>query len=127
MLDSMDLERDATSRSGVGGDDALPARAHYMLNLIDTPGHGIFTTKIRAAGRLRGDPGGRCHAGRAGPDSGQRVPGGAEQCRILRAINKIDLPAAQADVVGDGSSMCWHPQNECFRISGKAASASPSF
>ena len=53
----------------------------YELNLIDTPGPRRFPLRgLAEPGRLRGgDPAGRRHPGRAGPDRRQRLPGDGQR------------------------------------------------
>ncbi|MCK4887561.1 MAG: translation elongation factor 4, partial [Planctomycetes bacterium] len=95
----------------------------YMLNLIDTPGHVDFHYEVSRSLAA-------CEGALLVVDATQGVEAqtvanaylateaGAE---MLGVINKIDLPAAQVDVVGEEvENVLGIRKNECFPISAKS-------
>ena len=125
MLDSMDLERERgitikaqavrlRYRSAAGED--------YLLNLIDTPGHVDFTYEVSRSLAA-------CEGAVLLVDAGQGVEaqtlanaflaieGGLE---VVPVVNKIDLPAAEADrVAGEIAAVLGVDPGEVLRVSSK--------
>jgi len=125
MLDSMDLERERgitikaqavrlRYRSAAGED--------YLLNLIDTPGHVDFAYEVSRSLAA-------CEGAVLLVDAGQgveaqtlanaflAVEGGLE---VVPVVNKIDLPAAEADrVAGEIAAVLGVDPGEVLRISSK--------
>ena len=124
ILDSMDIERErgiTIKASGVTM-EYEHAGEHYMLNLIDTPGHVDFHYEVSRALTA-------CEGALLVVDASQGIQAqtlanaylateaGAE---ILGVINKVDLPAAQPDLVAEEiEHVLGIRKNECFRISAK--------
>jgi GTP-binding protein LepA len=124
ILDSMDIERErgiTIKASGVTM-DYEHAGQKYMLNLIDTPGHVDFHYEVSRALTA-------CEGALLVVDASQGIQAqtlanaylateaGAE---ILGVINKVDLPAAQPDLVAEEiEHVLGIRKNECFRISAK--------
>ncbi len=124
LLDDMDIERErgitikasaVTMHYDYGGQT-------YMLNLIDTPGHVDFHYEVSRALAA-------CEGALLVVDASQGVEAqtvanaylavetGVE---IMGVINKIDLPAAQADVVAEEMEHALGiRRKECFLISAK--------
>ncbi len=124
ILDSMDIERErgiTIKASGVTMEYEHDGEA-YMLNLIDTPGHVDFHYEVSRALTA-------CEGALLVVDASQGIQAqtlanaylateaGAE---ILGVINKVDLPAAQPDLVAEEiEHVLGIRKNECFRISAK--------
>jgi GTP-binding protein LepA len=124
ILDSMDIERErgiTIKASGVTMEYEY-AGATYMLNLIDTPGHVDFHYEVSRALTA-------CEGALLVVDASQGIQAqtlanaylateaGAE---ILGVINKVDLAAAQPDLVAEEiEHVLGIRKNECFRISAK--------
>ncbi len=125
LLDSMDLERERgiTIKASAVTMRYEHEGREYMLNLIDTPGHVDFHYEVSRALAA-------CEGAVLVVDATQGVQAQTvanaylavhNNVEILGAINKIDLPAAQPDVVGDEiEHVLGIRKNECFRISGKS-------
>ncbi len=125
LLDSMDLERERgiTIKASAVTMDYEYEGKKYMLNLIDTPGHVDFHYEVSRSLAA-------CEGALLVVDATQGVEAqtvanaylateaGAE---MLGVINKIDLPAAQVDVVGEEvENILGIRKNECFAISAKS-------
>ncbi len=124
ILDSMDIERErgiTIKASGVTMEYQYAGEA-YMLNLIDTPGHSDFSYEVSRALTA-------CEGALLVVDASQGIQAqtlanayvateaGAE---ILGVINKVDLAAAQPDLVAEEiEHVLGIRKNECFRISAK--------
>jgi GTP-binding protein LepA len=124
ILDTMDIERErgiTIKASGVTMEYQYNG-ATYMLNLIDTPGHVDFHYEVSRALTA-------CEGALLVVDATQGIQAqtlanaylateaGAE---ILAVINKVDLQAAQADLVAEEiEHVLGIRKNECFRISAK--------
>lgn len=125
LLDSMDLERERgiTIKASAVTMTYKHEGKTYMLNLIDTPGHVDFHYEVSRSLAA-------CEGALLVVDATQGVEAqtvanaylavetGAE---IIGVINKVDLPAAQADVVGEEiEHILGIRRNECFDISAKS-------
>ncbi|MCU0914953.1 MAG: translation elongation factor 4 [Planctomycetes bacterium] len=124
ILDSMDIERErgiTIKASGVTMEYERDGET-YMLNLIDTPGHVDFHYEVSRALTA-------CEGALLVVDASQGIQAqtlanayvateaGAE---ILGVINKVDLPAAQPELVAEEiEHVLGIRRNECFRISAK--------
>jgi len=124
ILDTMDIERErgiTIKASGVTMNYEY-AGATYMLNLIDTPGHVDFGYEVSRALAA-------CEGALLVVDASQGIQAqtlanaylatgsGAE---ILAVINKVDLQAAQPELVAEEiEHVLGIRKNECFRISAK--------
>ncbi len=124
ILDTMDIERErgiTIKASGVTMNYEYGGEA-YMLNLIDTPGHVDFHYEVSRALTA-------CEGALLVVDASQGIQAqtlanaylatesGAE---ILAVINKVDLQAAQPDLVAEEMEhVLGIRKNECFRISAK--------
>jgi GTP-binding protein LepA len=124
ILDSMDIERErgiTIKASGVTM-EYEHAGETYMLNLIDTPGHVDFHYEVSRALTA-------CEGALLVVDASQGIQAqtlanaylateaGAE---IVGVINKVDLPAAQPDLVAEEiEHVLGIRKNECFLISAK--------
>jgi len=125
LLDSMELERErgiTIKASAVTMNYEYEGQT-YMLNLIDTPGHVDFHYEVSRALAA-------CEGALLVVDSTQGVEAqtvanaylavetGNE---LLGVINKVDLPAAQPDVVGEEiEHVLGISRGECFDISAKS-------
>jgi GTP-binding protein LepA len=124
ILDNMDIERErgiTIKASGVTMEYQYGGET-YMLNLIDTPGHVDFHYEVSRALTA-------CEGALLVVDATQGIQAqtlanaylateaGAE---ILAVINKVDLQAAQAELVAEEiEHTLGIRKNECFRISAK--------
>ena len=125
ILDTMDIERErgiTIKASAVTMEYQHDGQA-YMLNLIDTPGHVDFEYEVSRALAA-------CEGALLVVDATQGIQAqtlanaylateaGAE---ILGVINKVDLPAAQPDLVAEEiEHVLGIRRNECFHISAKS-------
>ena len=124
MLDSMDLERERgiTIKASAVTMHYEYEGEMYMLNLIDTPGHVDFHYEVSRALAA-------CEGALLVVDAAQGVEAqtvanaylAAETgVEIMGVINKIDLPAAQPEVVAEEmEQVLGIRKNECFAISAK--------
>lgn len=125
LLDSMDLERERgiTIKASAVTMSYESEGKTYMLNLIDTPGHVDFHYEVSRALAA-------CEGALLVVDSTQGVEAQTVAnaylavetgCEIMGVINKVDLPAAQPDVVGEEiEHILGIRKNECFHISAKS-------
>jgi len=124
ILDTMDIERERgiTIKASAVTMQYDHAGQTYMLNLIDTPGHVDFHYEVSRALTA-------CEGALLVVDASQGIQAqtlanaylatesGAE---ILAVINKVDLQAAQPDLVAEEiEHVLGIRKNECFRISAK--------
>ncbi len=124
ILDNMDIERERgiTIKASAVTMEYTHEGQPYMLNLIDTPGHTDFSYEVSRALAA-------CEGALLVVDASQGIQAqtlanaylateaGAE---ILGVINKVDLPAAQPElVVEEIEHVLGIRRSECFRISAK--------
>jgi GTP-binding protein LepA len=124
LLDDMDLERERgiTIKASAVTMNYEYEGHKYMLNLIDTPGHVDFHFEVSRALAA-------CEGALLVVDATQGVEAqtvanaylalenGAE---LMGVINKVDLPAAQPDMVGDEiQHILGIKKSECLQISAK--------
>ena len=125
LLDSMDIEqeRGITIKASAVTMHHKYEGAEYMLNLIDTPGHVDFSYEVSRSMAA-------CEGALLVVDAAQGVEAQTVAnaylaieagLEILPVINKVDLPAAQSDVVAEEiEHILGINKNECFRISAKS-------
>ncbi len=126
LLDSMELERERgiTIKASAVTMMYKQDGKEYMLNLIDTPGHVDFHYEVSRAMTA-------CEGALLVVDSTQGVEAQtvanaylATNCdlEIIPVINKIDLPAAQPDVVAEEiEHVLGIKKEECYAVSAKSA------
>ncbi|MBN1788180.1 MAG: elongation factor 4 [Sedimentisphaerales bacterium] len=125
MLDSMDIERErgiTVKASAVTMHYKYEGR-EYMLNLIDTPGHVDFHYEVSRSMAA-------CEGALLVVDASQGVEAQTvanaylaveSGLEIIPVINKIDLPAAQPEVIAEEvEHILGINKNECFHISAKS-------
>ena len=124
ILDDMDIERErgiTVKASGVTMNYHHDGQT-YMLNLIDTPGHvdfGYEVSKSLAAceGTLLLVDATQGIQAQTLANAYLAVEAGAE---LIAVISKIDLPAAQPDLVAEEiEHILGIPAADCFRVSAK--------
>ena len=124
MLDNMDIERErgiTIKASAVTMEYQYDGHT-YMLNLIDTPGHVDVHYEVSRALAA-------CEGALLVVDASQGVEAQTVAnaylatetgVDIMGIINKVDLPAAQPDVVAEEMEhVLGIRKNECFQISAK--------
>jgi GTP-binding protein LepA len=124
VLDSMDLERERgiTIKASAVTLNYKHEGKTYMLNLIDTPGHVDFHYEVSRALAA-------CEGALLVVDATQGVEAQTvanshlaieHDVELIGVINKIDLPAAQPEVVAEEiEHTIGIRKNECFSISAK--------
>ena len=125
LLDDMDIERERgiTIKASAVTMNYQHEGNQYMLNLIDTPGHVDFHYEVSRAlaaceGALLVVDATQGVEAQTVANAYLAVGAGAE---ILGVINKVDLPAAQPDVVAEEiEKILGIRKNECFHISAKS-------
>ncbi|MFA5291435.1 MAG: translation elongation factor 4 [Phycisphaerae bacterium] len=125
MLDTMDIERERgiTVKASAVMMNYKHEDKDYMLNLIDTPGHVDFHYEVSRSMTA-------CEGAILVVDATQGVEAQtvanaylAIDCglEIIPVINKVDLPAAQPQVVAEEiEHILGINKNECFHISAKS-------
>lgn len=125
LLDSMELERERgiTIKASAVTMKYEYEGESYMLNLIDTPGHVDFHYEVSRAltaceGALLVVDATQGVEAQTVANAYLAVEAGNE---IIGVINKVDLPAAQPDVIGEEiEHVLGISRGECFDISAKS-------
>ena len=130
LLDSMDLERERgiTIKASAVTMHYSHEGTEYMLNLIDTPGHVDFHYEVSRALAA-------CEGALLVVDASQGVEAQTlanaylaidNGVELMGVINKVDLPAAQPDIVAEEiEHIIGIRKNECFHISAKSGTGVP--
>ncbi|MBN2182371.1 MAG: elongation factor 4 [Sedimentisphaerales bacterium] len=130
FLDDMDIERERgiTIKASAVTIGYEYEGKKYMLNLIDTPGHVDFHYEVSRALAA-------CEGALLLVDATQGVEAQTvanshlaieNDVELIGVINKIDLPAAQPDVVSEEiEHVIGLRKNECFNISAKTGKGVP--
>jgi len=130
FLDSMDLERERgiTIKASAVTMSYCYQGQQYTLNLIDTPGHVDFHYEVSRALTA-------CEGAILVVDATQGIQAQTVAnaymamdagCQIIAVINKVDLPAAQPDLVAEEIEHAFGiPKDQCLRISAKTGQGVP--
>ncbi|MFI4911073.1 MAG: translation elongation factor 4 [Sedimentisphaeraceae bacterium JB056] len=125
LLDSMELERERgiTIKASAVTMETEYKGQKYMLNLIDTPGHVDFSYEVSRALTA-------CEGALLVVDAAQGVEAQTvanaylavdANLELLPVLNKVDLPAAQPDVVAEEiEHVLGIPGEDCHKVSAKS-------
>jgi GTP-binding protein LepA len=131
LLDSMDIERERgiTIKASAVTMTYKHEGREYMLNLIDTPGHVDFHYEVSRALAA-------CEGALLVVDATQGVEAQTVAnaylavdtgCELIGVVNKVDLPAAQPEIVAEEiEHILGIKKEDCYTISAKTGLGVPA-